>query len=654
MAILEKGSRVDRWVIQEMLGKGSFGITYRAEHTNPKLKQTLRVALKEFFPADLVSRMESGSVTVTSAKKKAFADQTAEFIEEASAIARVSHPNIVRVTDLVEENGTCYMVMDLIEGPKLLSMIGTPRSKDGQKLLSIDELRPILTKLLSVLDTVHNLEPPMLHRDIKPANIMMRAPDDPVLIDFGAARQVVAGMSQKLTSILTVGYAPYEQYDDEEFEDDDNPLAAQDSLPSQGPWTDLYALAATCHFALTGRPPRASFRRKMGTDNYVPLKSRIEGDHAFLDSIDKSLSLEPGDRHQSAREWLDELEGPITITPPLQEPTGPTSKEKQPGQLPVNGGAETEVSSGGQTPSDDTQDDSKLGLKIAGGLIAAVVVVVSAIALSSGSESGSTAENTDAVADARQEVDGYLARWMNVRSGPSTTSSQVGTLSRGAFVSGEVYESTEPGSDRKWIKLDSGNYVGQFVSTANLMDDEPPAIDTSSAGEYRVLAYESGLSQPRAGAIMNETFEPGDTVNVIGTVNGFAEIPLEKGMVTYLEWEAMNGENGVKQGLGRTIKLVNGCSEAKNVLIQALGENGDVWWFKNFLSIGASKYVTIKDGGDFRTRFSEMYYNDRDIGFFTQVEFVSIGYVKLNGQETKLNRALPVIENGQFVITFCG
>jgi len=189
MAQLDAGARIGPWVVVRTLGKGSFGITYLARHGHPKLAHLL-VAIKEFYPADLVSRREDGSIAVTRKAEPQFKLEQQQFLDEAAAIARVNHVNIVVVQDFIVTNGTSYMVMRLAQGPSLLAKVGS--KKTGT---------------------------------FKPY-------DAPAL----------------MTAILTRGYAPYEQYtlSEEEFQDEYDDLEAHTvrSLPRQGPATDLYTLWA--------------------------------------------------------------------------------------------------------------------------------------------------------------------------------------------------------------------------------------------------------------------------------------------------------------------------------------------------------------------------------------------------------------------------
>ena len=178
------------------------------------------------------------------------------------------------------------------------------------------ELKAILYPILDGLEVVHGAD--FLHRDIKPGNIVIRDADDsPVLLDFGAARQAIGAKSRSVTSIITPGYAPIEQYSTQE---------------DQGPWTDIYALGAVCYQALTGQVPDDATKR-IRRDSLVPVAERCAGqaDAGFLAAIDRAVKVEEEeDRPQSVAAWRAALFG----APPVVKPAkGRPSESRQPGPL---------------------------------------------------------------------------------------------------------------------------------------------------------------------------------------------------------------------------------------------------------------------------------------------------------------------------------
>ncbi|MEY3220193.1 MAG: hypothetical protein RIT27_1550 [Pseudomonadota bacterium] len=294
---------LEEYRVDSVLGHGGFGITYLAKDTH--LEQW--VAIKEYLPNDLAVR--EGLSTVYA---KSTSDETAfdwglqRFIIEARTLAQFHHPNIVRVTRFFEANRTAYMVMEYIEGDSLSARI-------KRQTLNEDELIDLILPLLDGLEKVHAAG--FLHRDIKPANIILRPDGSPVLLDFGAARLAIGQRTTDLTSIVTPGYAPFEQYD---------------SKSPQGPWTDIYSLGAVMYCAMTGKPPPdviGRFKRdNMPRAEEVGAKKyRLQ----ILRAIDWALALDDEARPRTIDEWRAALLAePLDVLPskrqkafPLQQPT---------------------------------------------------------------------------------------------------------------------------------------------------------------------------------------------------------------------------------------------------------------------------------------------------------------------------------------------
>ena len=284
-----------------MLGAGGFGITYLAfDH-----KLDGPVALKEYFPTGIVARSDDRRVVASSTENhETFAWGLERFIEEARAVHRFRHLNVVRVHRFVEAHGTAYIVMEYIEGESLAACLKSCSS------LSAEQWWPWLDRLLHALMHVHGHG--YLHRDIKPGNIVLRAADgEPVLIDFGSAR--VAARDRTHTRVLTPEYAPIEQHS---------------SRATQGPPTDIYALAAVSYRALTGAPPPEAPDRILD-DRYEPLVGRIVGvPHAWLAAIDEGLALKPQDRPQTVAAWRDALHT-ARARPASSRPNGRTPNERE-------------------------------------------------------------------------------------------------------------------------------------------------------------------------------------------------------------------------------------------------------------------------------------------------------------------------------------
>ena len=281
---LPPGTRIRDFEFHRVLGHGGFGITYLGWNVTLDIP----VAIKEYLPTDLAARKSDQLVVPQSSQVVAdFQWGLERFLDEARTLARLQHPNIVRVHQYFEAHGTAYIAMDYVEGEDLSAYL------ERKGTLSEDELKGILYPLLSALEVVHRAD--FLHRDIKPGNIVLRDVDgSPVLLDFGAARQAIGAKSRSVTSIVTPGYAPIEQYS---------------SRGRQGPWTDIYALGGVCYRALTGQVPDDATDR-VRNDPLVPVAKRCTGraSGAFLSAIDVALSVDEEDRPQSVGAWRAALE----------------------------------------------------------------------------------------------------------------------------------------------------------------------------------------------------------------------------------------------------------------------------------------------------------------------------------------------------------
>ena len=282
---LPQGTRIRDFEFHRVLGHGGFGITYLGWN----LALDIPVAIKEYLPADLATRERDGSVVPQSSQAASdFQWGLERFLDEARTLARFQHPNIVRVHHFFEAHSTAYIAMDYVEGETLSAHL------ERKGPLREAELKAILYPLLGALEVVHGAD--FLHRDIKPGNIVLRDADgSPVLLDFGAARQAIGAKSRSVTSIVTPGYAPIEQYS---------------SRGRQGAWTDIYALGGVCYRALTGQVPEDATDR-VRHDPLVPVAQRCAGraSAAFLSAIDWALSVDEGDRPQSIGAWREMLEG---------------------------------------------------------------------------------------------------------------------------------------------------------------------------------------------------------------------------------------------------------------------------------------------------------------------------------------------------------
>jgi len=308
---LPKGFRLFWYEILTLLGQGSFGVTYLAFDHNLERE----TAIKEYLPREFANR-DYGDKTIhplSSKYEKIFLWGMERFMGEARTLARFRHHNIVRVYTVFEANNTAYMVMEYEQGEDLDRMF-----KKG-KLTSEKELMRILIPLLDGLNLVHSAH--FIHRDIKPANIYIRKDGSPVLIDFGSARQALGNKTRVLTSLVTPGYAPYEQY--------------YESEKHQGAWSDIYALAATVYLAVSGKAPMDALERgqaMLSNDKDPLIPAVVVGanrySHRFLAAIDRALMFKEIDRPQSTKEWKQMLLGGIAAQPRRREDLDATTKHK--------------------------------------------------------------------------------------------------------------------------------------------------------------------------------------------------------------------------------------------------------------------------------------------------------------------------------------
>ena len=314
---LPQGHRLQEYELVRVLGFGGFGMTYLGfDHNLDKA-----VAIKEYLPSDIATRTAEHSVAPQASEFRGdFLWGLERFLDEARTLARFDHRHIIKVHRFFEAHGTAYIVMEYAEGETLSAYL------ERKGMLSEAELKGILYPLLDGLAVVHGAD--FLHRDIKPGNIVLRAEDgSPVLLDFGAARQAIGAKSRSVTSIVTPGYAPIEQYS---------------SRGRQGPWTDIYALGGVCYRALTGQVPDDATDR-MRQDPLVPVAQRCAGQasRGFLLAIDVALSVDEGDRPQSVAAWREAMGtdtaetqkdevGDATIVRRVEQDALPSEPQKKP------------------------------------------------------------------------------------------------------------------------------------------------------------------------------------------------------------------------------------------------------------------------------------------------------------------------------------
>lgn len=276
----------EKYLLGKSLGQGGFGITYLAEN----MQSGLRCCIKEYFPSGLLQgRTPDGALILADEENRPeYEEGKQQFIEEACALQELrENISVVDIRDFFEENGTAYFAMELIEGCNLRVFRKNHNPKQTLKMAL-----QMLFLLGSSLAEVHRFG--MIHGDISPENILITQDGEIKLIDFGAARSFRQGSDSKERKIyLKPNYAPYEQYTQK---------------PCQGPWTDIYALAATFYFIVSGRKMLDALSRAKGA-SYPPLHELCPAvSRQLSDVIDKALAFDYHDRYRRMLDFLDALE----------------------------------------------------------------------------------------------------------------------------------------------------------------------------------------------------------------------------------------------------------------------------------------------------------------------------------------------------------
>jgi serine/threonine protein kinase len=289
--------------ISRFLNSGGFGITYIARDALNR-----DVVLKECFVEAFCSRHHSDVQPRSDMARPHLQRALDSFDEEARILAMMNHPNIVRIHQLFAENGTSYMALDYVTGHDLVEIV-----EEKKAILTPGQIVKIAERLISALSHIHDRN--LIHCDVSPDNICISPSGEPVLIDFGAARKVVDGVAQKHSgfSLVKDGYSPPELYQ---------------SSGVCGLESDIYALAASLYYAITGKTPADGETRLRALiadrpDPLITLAGVIPGyPPGFLATIDRAMSVEPKDRYATAKSWLRAMATPPvaparSVRPPL-------------------------------------------------------------------------------------------------------------------------------------------------------------------------------------------------------------------------------------------------------------------------------------------------------------------------------------------------
>ncbi len=276
---LPPGTLIGGYRVMRRVAAGGFGVVYLATDLDG-----LQVAVKEYLPASLATR-EPGALCpqVPPEKLSLYRLGLKSFFEEGRSLAQISHPSVVSVMNFFRENETVYMVMNYLDGASLQDFIITARDLKQDKVFQESTIRSLFDEILRGLRIVHQHK--MLHLDIKPANIFVTDDNRAVLIDFGAAREVLNKEGNFVRPMYTPGFAAPEMY-------------RRDSV--MGPWTDIYAVGACMYACMLGFPPTEAPQR-VGNDRMEQSLKRLQGVYSdnLIEIVQWCMALDPATRPQA-------------------------------------------------------------------------------------------------------------------------------------------------------------------------------------------------------------------------------------------------------------------------------------------------------------------------------------------------------------------
>lgn len=365
-----------KYRIVAVLGQGGFGITYKGEHT--MLGTT--VAIKEFFMKGACERDENSTHVTTSQSNSELASRfRTKFLKEAKTLAALKHPNIIRVFDVFEDNGTAYYVMDYIEGNNLSDIV------EGKGRLSEPLALKYIRQVANALDYLHQKK--LLHLDVKPANILLdKNTGNAILIDFGVSKQYDQDGQQTSTTppAISKGYSPVEQY------------AQGSNVKTFSPATDIYSLAATLYKLVTGNTPPESNLLLNEDEQLPPYPSNVS--ETTRNAIAECLQTRKK-RPQSISEFLQLLDSePVSnIDTPEEEDTILKSQYKKSQEVLT-------------TPIKTNKDNLNTVLKI-GAVIAFVVIICVLFNKCGGSSSNDSPDEEYLDSVVYEDVDTAAVAW---------------------------------------------------------------------------------------------------------------------------------------------------------------------------------------------------------------------------------------------------
>lgn len=508
---LKEGTRVSRYEVRGVLGAGGFGITYRVYDT----QLLCEAAMKEYLPADVAVRGDDRTTVMPRSKEvsREYERGLARFLAEARALAKFKNRHIVRVSDYIELNGTAYLVMDYEDGRPLSELL---EQRGGT--LSETEIRDIFIPILSGLKAVHAAG--LLHRDIKPDNIYLRRDGPPVLLDFGTAHEYTENQSRTVTAIVTLGFAPLEQY-----QVDGN----------LGTWTDIYGVGATLYNCVCGKPPEDAIKRhaQPGFDP-LPPATEVGADRysvGLLRTIDWMLRPAISERPKSIDEVLPFIQG-------RAEPPSATHVSGSPGDVVSPDAAAPTVVRPKARGAPREQTTGKPGAGLIAGLIAAMVIGGGAgwWYLHEPADIGSTETPREEVREARPPaIDGYLRdAWLAMESGRYTRPENDSALAyfRKALESEPDSRQARQGLDELFDILlkrsEEAAAAADFDAAAAYLDGagrvypDSPELAASRESLARLEADQAVQGQSEAASTAETTLDQ----DAVTEAEGTAEVPM--------------------------------------------------------------------------------------------------------------------------------
>ena len=457
-----------KYLVGEMLGQGGFGITY----IGFDLLLEQKVAIKEYYPMStgMVSREGHSTVVWSSAMMGKTGTQKGfdSFLKEARKMAKLGGiPGVVGVKSVFIQNETAYIVMDFIEGETLLKKL----QKNGP--MDFDSCVKLMTPIMQALSEVH--EHGIIHRDISPDNIMVRPDGKLILLDLGAAKDLDIqgndGSVQSSQMVAKHGFSPIEQYS---------------KSGKVGPWTDIYAMAATIYYCCTGiLPPPATDRT---IDDTLACQPRLT--QAQFDILADCMRMRPQDRPQSMDTLLQMLTHPQgeakaeppKVIPEVEPPKPVETKAAPPKPMetepvvqktqPINPEAQPT-----QPPRHDVKPERPLSKWLIPGVAAVVAVIALAISIGSGGKKSSPSVKAPAAQAAATEP----APTETVPTIPM----EVHTMAAADFVYEDDISATPFWGQSQYLRKD----VNTLTFQSSLQNAPSSAWDVSEAGDRSVLAW---------------------------------------------------------------------------------------------------------------------------------------------------------------------